>query len=149
VRRLTDFALVLGGFPRDVECENWNYARAGEPCLYNHDARAAAKACQSAIASHESRLQGFGEGKIGSVIRRRTVTQLPDSPKQGDVRIASQREIRQIVEGRGATVGRNHGRTHIAPHNLCNFQIDQMWRVERLAWREYQPLHAARCRSLQ
>ena len=65
------------------------------------------------------------------------------------MRISSQWKVRKVQKSHATAFAVDFAVRCVAPDNLCNFQIKQMGRMERLARREQPIFHACRCRGAE
>ena len=78
---------------------------------------------QRGIASKEGSGEGFGERKIGRVVRGNAVPEFPDSGQEEVVRIAIEREVGEVFKRLQATCGFEFPGKCVAPKDLGYFNV--------------------------
>jgi len=94
-------------------------------------------------------MQRFSKCQISGVVCRQIVAHLPDAVEQNEMWIASEREIEEIGESRGAPFSGDDGGAHVAAENLGDFQVNEMGSMQRLIGGENDAVYRPSCRRLQ
>jgi hypothetical protein len=91
---------------------------------------------QRGITGDERSRQRFGQRKIGGVIGRHVIAQLPDPGQEKLVGIADERKIDEILEGLHSTLNGHLTRPRISTQHLSDLEVEKVRRVKRLTCRE-------------
>ena len=89
--------------------------------------------------------KGLGQRDIGRIVCRYIVSELPDPGKEYVVRIAGQGQAKQIFEGLSAPSGIEVPPNRVAPEDLGDLEIDEVWGMKRFPCHEEAVGHP-RCR---
>ena len=88
------------------------------------------RGCNLSVASHQRRVERFGQGQINAVVRREIPAKLPDASEKHVVRVPGQREIEEIIKSALAASGRDETGGDIASEDLNYFHIEQVRNVQ-------------------
>ena len=91
---------------------------------------------EAMISREQRRINDLGEGNVDRIVCREIAPQVPYARQKEDMRVAAQRKLREIGQGRAAAFLVNLSGQHTATQNLRHFEIEEVWDVERLPRRE-------------
>jgi len=87
---------------------------------------------EALIAREQRSVEGFGKCNLDCVIGRKIAPQLPDPRQEEIVPISAQGKVRKVAESSAAAFVVDLARRRIPADHLRDFDVEQMWRVQRL-----------------
>ena len=91
---------------------------------------------QGAVAGEKRGIKSFRQGDVSSVICRDVAAQFPNAIEEWPVRVAFERDLGKRQERLPGALRRHLAGRLIASQSLRNFQVDEMWSMQRFEWIE-------------
>lgn len=95
------------------------------------DCRMATCPPQARVEGQQGDTEGLGQRNVRRVVRRQVTPQLPDSRQQIGMGMPADGKVHEVVEGTGGAVAGEAADPDEPSENLCDFQVNQMRRLQR------------------